>query len=83
MTWMYLQNETAGYCGNSPMWYRKGGNGYTPRLDEAEKFKEAKADEIIRGSEGTHRWKKWPVLFIDSIAHRAVDIQDIRKAVDL
>lgn len=75
----YLQNETAGYCGNSPMWWAKGGSGYTARLDEAETFFADDANKIIRSTKGSHRWKKWPVKAVDAAAHRTVDIQDLRK----
>lgn len=80
MQMFYLQNETAGYCGNSPLWWAKGGNGYTPRLDDAEMFTPSEATKIIRSTSGSHRWKRWPVKLIDRLAHREVDIQDVRES---
>lgn len=75
----YLQNESAGYCGNSPMWWAKGGNGYTPRLDQAQQFDGPAADAIIRGCQGSHRMVKWPVAEVEAATYRAVDIQVLRK----
>lgn len=77
----YLQNEGAGFVGNAPLWWAKGGNGYTPRLDDAEQFEADAANAIVRRTRGSHRWKKWSVKLVDSLSHRVVDIQDLRKPV--
>lgn len=74
----YLQNLTAGYCGNSPLWWEASDSGYTTRLDCAKKFTAQEVAEIIRSTRGSHRWKKWSVKTVDSAAHRSVDIQDLR-----
>lgn len=76
-TMFLLQNETAGYVGNAPMWWAVCG-GYTDRLDDAQPFAEAKADEIIRSTKGTHRWRKWPLYQVRRASHRTVDIQRLR-----
>lgn len=75
---VYLQNETAGYLGNSPVFWSKHG-GYTQWLDDATQFTVAEANVIIRGSRGTHRWKKHSVKRLDKLARRTVDVQDMRR----
>lgn len=74
-----LQNCGAGYVGNSPVFWREGGCGYTPWIDEAKRWTKEEAEVVIRGSEGSHSWKMWPVDLIESVAKRTVDIQDLRK----
>lgn len=76
-TLYYLQNLSAGFVGNSPIFWKLGGNGYTQWIDEAEQFTTEQADAIIRGTRGSHRWKKWRVSLIQRRAKRTVDMQDI------
>lgn len=74
----YLQNVGAGFVGNSPLWWHKSDSGYTPRLDDAKQFTPGEAHSIIRTTRGTHKWKKWHVKEVDAVAHRTVDIQDLK-----
>jgi hypothetical protein len=75
----YLQNITAGYVGNAPVFWRAGGSGYTDNIDDAEKFTARKANAIIRSTRGSHKWTKWPIEVIDRLAYRVVDMQALRK----
>ncbi len=77
----YLQSVDRGFCGNSPMFWRKNGNGYTPRLDDAEQFTWDEASEVICSSR-SHKWKLWTVDYLDSISHRTVDMQDMKKSAE-
>lgn len=74
-----LCNRSAGYLGNSPVFWRNGNSGYTQWIDEAQRFTQAEADAIIRGTRGTHRFEAIPLETLQRIAKRTVDIQDLRK----
>lgn len=74
----FLQNTKAGYLGNSPMWWAKSGS-YTARIDEAQEFGEEEADAIISSTKGSHNFRKWSVADVLAVAHRTVDVQDLRK----
>lgn len=74
----YLQNVTAGYVGNSPLFWSKKG-GYTPWLTDARWFTEEDANKTIESTRGTHTLAKWQVEELTSIAKTTVDIQDMRR----
>jgi hypothetical protein len=71
-----LQNCTAGYLGNSPVFWREDGSGYTQWIDEAKRWPEAEADAQIRSTSGTHDWRKWPLAVVEKLAKRTIDIQE-------
>lgn len=73
-----LQNETAGYIGNYPLFWKEGGSGYTPNIDEAQRFTPKEAADVIRGSRGSHKWKRWHIANVLKAAIRVVDIQSLR-----
>ena len=75
-----LQNCNGGYVGNSPLFWREGGSGYTPWIDEAKRWTRDEAEREIRATRGTHSWKLWSVGEIEAAAKRTVDIQDLRAA---
>lgn len=77
-----LQNCSGGYVGNSPVFWREGGSGYTPWIDEAKRWTKEDAELYIRSTRGTHSWQMWSVAEIESVAKRTVDIQDLRKLVE-
>lgn len=74
-----LQNCNAGFVGNSPCFWREGGSGYTPWIDEAKRWTYKEARLQIRSTKGSHRWEMWPLEVIERNAKRTVDIQDLRK----
>lgn len=78
----FLQNVSAGYVGNSPVFWEKSGSGYTQWIDEAKKFTADECKKIIHGTLGSHKWKRWPVSFIERRSQRTVDCQKLaaRKA---
>jgi len=77
-----LQNCSAGYVGNSPMFWQKGGSGYTPWIDDAQRWTKDDAERQIQSTRGSHNWQMWSVSEIESVAKRTVDIQDLRKLID-
>lgn len=74
-----LQNCSAGYLGNSPLFWREGGCGYTQWIDEAKRWTYREARVQIRSTRGTHHWKMWPLTDIEAVARRTVDMQDLRR----
>ncbi len=74
-----LQNCSGGYVGNSPVFWREGGFGYTPWIDDAKRWTKEEAEAQIRSTTGSHKWKMWPLSIIRQSAKQTVDIQDLRK----
>jgi len=75
-----LQNESAGYVGNSPtFWAEK--DGYSQWVEDAKVWTKEEAEQKIRSTRGTHRWTMWCVSEILSVAKLTTDIQDLRKLV--
>lgn len=60
----YIQNWKAGYLGNAIVFWKKGCNGYTEDLDNAEIFSEEDARRICLGDPIKN--KAWPVRYIDT-----------------
>ena len=79
-TLYYLQNCTSGYLGNSPYFWGKNG-GYTQWLDEAKQWTKEEANDVIRSTRGSHRWKMWSVKRVDKVAKRTVDMQDLYRTI--
>jgi len=76
-----LQNETAGYVGNSPVfWSRKG--GYSQWIDDAKQWEESEAEQQILSCRGTHSFKMIPWSIVAKCAKQTVDIQDLRRKLD-
>jgi hypothetical protein len=75
----YVQNLKAGYLGNSPVFYGKGGVGYTQWLDDAMQFTWEEFRQLCRSTRGTHKWQLWSVKSVDAVAQRTVDIQRLQK----
>jgi len=73
---LYLLQDTRSYVGNCPMWWRKGGNGYTTMIDEAERYTLAAAvrQHLSRGCD-----LPWLASEIEPLARRTVDVQDMHK----
>lgn len=73
-----LQNETAGYVGNSPLFWKEGGCGYTAEIEKARRFTWQEAGNVIRSTRGTHRWKRWKLSDVEKATIRVVDMQLLR-----
>lgn len=74
MKLFYIQNR--GCCGNSMLWWRKGG-GYTTHVNEAETFTE----EDVRKCSNRSIDVIWPKDYIDGVTSHHVDIQDTNCAI--
>jgi hypothetical protein len=72
----YLQDSRS-FVGNDVLWWRKGGNGYTTDLREAETYTndEAQSMHFARTSD-----IPWPKDYIDAKTRPAVDFQYIKRA---
>lgn len=75
----YLENRTSPNSNIAYFW-RKGGSGYTARIEEAQMFSDVEADQIIRSAEGSHKFIKHKVGDVEDKAFRAVNIEDLRSA---
>ena len=74
-----IQNKKGSGCvGNSILFWRVDGCGYTVDLDEAWKVSKERADEICR----SRPKEDFPVSYelLDSLAKRHVDIQALHSA---
>ena len=71
----YLQDSRS-FVGNDVLWWRKGGNGYTTDLREAETYTEADAQRlhVARNSD-----IPWPKDYIDDRSRPAVDFQKLKR----
>jgi len=76
----YLRNKDRGYLGNSFMWWKKGGHGYTAYLNQAERFDEKDAKEKVISDPS--KWECYPCDEIDKRAHLIFDSQDVRAIKD-
>jgi hypothetical protein len=74
-----LQCCTAGFVGNSPLFWREGDKGYTPWIEEAKRWTLAEAKFQIKATKGSHSWKMYSVEQIERLAKRTVDIQDLKE----
>lgn len=72
-----LQCNTAGYVGNSPLFWKESGSGYTPWIDEAKRWTYKEGKQQVRSSRGSHSWTLWDLKMIEKVAKRTVDIQDL------
>jgi len=77
-----LQNESAGYVGNSPVFWRAGSYGYTHLVDDAERFTEVEASAIIHRTSGSHRLRRWRLVDVMMSTIRVVDIDLLRETVE-
>lgn len=72
----YLQDSRS-FVGNDVLWWRKGGNGYTTDLRDAETYTHEQAEQKRRSREGDI---PWPKEYIDSKSRPTVDFQQIDMA---
>lgn len=75
----YLQNCSAGYIGDFPVFWHKTNSGYTPYIDDAKVFTRAEADEVMRSTKGSHSWKMWSVSLCQAAVVRVVAIGRLRE----
>ena len=69
--------QKLGYVGNCLMWWRKGDNGYTLDLDDAQVFDREAARSLVMGY--AKKYVAWEKDYVDTCAGCHVDSQNIRK----
>lgn len=75
-TKFYIQDSRS-FTGNSVMWWRPNGQGYTSNLDDAWKVEKTRAESICRCRSTD---KMWPCEEIDAHATRQFDMQKLHLA---
>lgn len=73
----YLQNKNAGYLGNAPVWWARGGNGYTAYILGAERFTKEKAESFLK--EDGLKWAMHKCDDVDARLHLVFDAQDFKN----
>jgi len=75
----YIQNTNQGFIGNSIVFWALNSNGYTAKLENAEKFTYEEAKQICNGD--PHKNKAWSVDYIDNNkgTSRVTDSQYLEK----
>ena len=81
----FIQRHESGFMGNLPMWWREGGAGYTPYLDDAQEFTRAEAVKIAGAEPGQRgdKYTAWPAILIRGRARPAFDWNDIGDVKDV
>ena len=76
----YIQNTKQGYLGNAIVFWKIGRNGYTAKLEQAEKFSYEEAKRICEGN--PEKNKAWAVDYIDNNkgTARLTDSQYLRES---
>lgn len=69
----YIQRIPSGMLGNSPVWWAKGGNGYTSYLQNAERFSGEDASKLVIDS---GKYAMWSCEEVNKRLHLVYDIQD-------
>lgn len=75
MQYYYVERKASGYVGNCLLWWRKGGQGYTCNIDDAEVFTENNPYFASIAKDGKYR--VWEKEYIDSVTVRHVDHQHL------
>jgi hypothetical protein len=73
----YIRNE--GYLGNALIWWKKGSNGYTCDIRNAEKFTKEEAEKICKRPQDT----AYKCDYIDGLLHAQkliIDCQYVDEA---
>ena len=70
----YLQNKDARYLGNAPVWWAKGGRGYTAYILGAERFRYEAAEKYVR--QDPDKFAMYKCADIDARLHLVFDCQD-------
>jgi hypothetical protein len=73
----FFIQDSRQYVGNSVLWWRVDGHGYTCELSEAWEVDEEKARQIERGRDTD---KAWPADVVRAAASTYVDMQRLRRA---
>ena len=73
----YIQRKPRAFFGNSPVWWAKGGNGYTAYILGAERFPEKRASKMV--ADNPEKWAAFECSEIDRRLHLIFDFQDVKN----
>lgn len=69
-----LQRKPSGFLGNSPVWWAKGGRGYTSYLQGAEIWDDEEAMEMVERD--PEKWRAYKLSDIMQRTRLIIDTQD-------
>lgn len=76
MSTLFFLQDSRSYVGNDMQFWKKGGNGYTTNVDEAEVY-------TLEQAQSRHNAREtdipWPVEYIRSKTRPAVDFQYVKR----
>lgn len=72
----YIQRKPSGFLGNAPIWWAKGGCGYTAYIQNAEQFTHDEACKLV--GDGV-KFAMYPCSEINKRLHLVFDEQDFRN----
>jgi hypothetical protein len=70
----YYVHRKRDFLGNAPMWWAKGGRGYTAYILGAERFSKQEAEEML--NHDPEKWAIYKCSEVDKRLHLVFDIQD-------
>lgn len=73
----YVRNKNAGYLGNAPTFWAKGGQGYTAYILGAERFTKEDAEKLVK--QDPDKWEMYNCAHVDERLHLVFDDQDKRN----
>lgn len=73
----YYVHRKGSFVGNAPMFWAKGGNGYTSYIQGAERFSENDANQLHK--EDPSKWKLYKCSEVDARLHLVYDVQDDKR----
>ena len=76
---LYYLQDSRQYVGNSMLWWRAGGAGYTTNLEEAGVFTQ---DQAFRQHRVRDTDRPWSKSYVDGHANRHVDHQKLKREHD-
>ena len=68
-----------GFCGNFPTFWREGGAGYTPDIDQAQRWTWKQAQEQILASRGSHSFRALKLSDCEAAVVRVVDSEKMKR----
>lgn len=74
MSELYYMQDNRNYVGNDILFWSKGKSGYTTDTTKAHVFTKEEAIEIMKNRSTDIAW---PKEYIDAVARKVVDMQDI------
>lgn len=71
----YLQNKSAGYLGNAPIWWNKGNRGYSAYIMSAKKWNKEAAEKMVK--DDPKKWAMHKCSDVNKLLRLVVDHQDL------